>query len=420
MQHLATAGYAERYSLLANFRICSSWTCAIAETRAERKYNMSASEPTHKDNQEDTGDQEAIVNSHATGAQEATGGQQTTGGQQADPKQQDLATTQKLAEEGELTKPQWRLWHTLVVLLLTLLIFVVGIIPSGLGVEGCRDDGGSSSACHNVVTWVAIMAIMVGAIGVIGRGAGGRWASILIDGRNQMSLSRMQLTLWTILILSTIIVMAMFQIRWGIYPSLKVQATSLPAVSNALNITVPNAVWALLGISTGSLVGAGLIKSQKKENKLGSQGESVLKSEAMKLSGTTETVSEQTTPTPNGDKTTPKYTNQGTLFAYTDPRYASFSDMFTGDEVGSAARVDIAKVQMFFFTVLIVLAYGVTVFSLFISASYPEKGLADVSTILVSLPPLQAGMVTFLAISHAGYLTSKAIPPTSTENTGAG
>ena len=59
------------------------------------------------------------------------------------------------------------------------------------------------------------------------------------------------LSLWTILVLSAFLTVAMFNIRKD--PS-----------DNLLNIAVPPQVWGLLGISTTSFVAAGAIKSQKK------------------------------------------------------------------------------------------------------------------------------------------------------------
>lgn len=50
---------------------------------------------------------------------------------------------------------------------------------------------------------------------------------------------------------------------------------------------------------------------------------------------------------------------QGVLFANTSVGDASFSDMFQGDEVTNKAYVDVAKLQMFFFTVIAGLTYGV-------------------------------------------------------------
>ena len=55
---------------------------------------------------------------------------------------------------------------------------------------------------------------------------------------------------------------------------------------------------------------------------------------------------------------------------------------------------------MFLFTVVLVLAYGLAVADMF------DKTQGT----FASLPAIDDGVVTLLAISHAGYLTRKALP----------
>ena len=71
------------------------------------------------------------------------------------------------------------------------------------------------------------------------------------------------------------------------------------------------------------------------------------------------------------------------------------SDMFQGDEVVDTAYVDLPKVQMFYFTVIGIVAYGYAV----------HTAMANVYTQeAFSLPD---ALVALLGISHAAYLTSK-------------
>jgi hypothetical protein len=57
-----------------------------------------------------------------------------------------------------------------------------------------------------------------------------------------------------------------------------------------------------------------------------------------------------------------------------------------------------AKIQLFFFTVLLVFAYAASVGALLRHNPYPT-----------SLPDVGGGMLPLLGISHAGYLMSKAV-----------
>jgi hypothetical protein len=95
--------------------------------------------------------------------------------------------------------------------------------------------------------WIVFMALMGITIVLIGHGITGQLDGFLIDPRNKMSLSRLQLVLWTIVILPAFLAAAVFNFGAG--------------AEDPLNITVPPEVWGLLGISAGSLVGSGIIKS---------------------------------------------------------------------------------------------------------------------------------------------------------------
>ncbi|HEY1764624.1 MAG TPA: hypothetical protein VGF85_06850, partial [Opitutaceae bacterium] len=96
---------------------------------------------------------------------------------------------------------------------------------------------------------------------------------------------------------------------------------------------------------------------------------------------------------------------QGTLYANTSMIDARVTDMFQGDEVGNTMHLDMAKVQMFFFTVIAALAYLILVF----------RNLRTPGQDLSSLPTLSDGVVYAVGISHAGYLASKGLDHTPTQ-----
>ena len=80
---------------------------------------------------------------------------------------------------------------------------------------------------------------------------------------------------------------------------------------------------------------------------------------------------------------------------------ADWSDIFRGELVSNYRVVDPAKVQMFFFTILLVFIYGTLVWGLL--AAEPDWQLAAT----VSLPAFSDSLVALLGISHAGYLVVK-------------
>ncbi len=95
--------------------------------------------------------------------------------------------------------------------------------------------------------------------------------------------------------------------------------------------------------------------------------------------------------------------SQGSSLAANDsPEQATWGDMFRHEEAGKEKAVDLAKVQMFFFTIVVVFAYGAAVFGLL------TKEAALANPLGVDFPTFSASLNALLGLSHAGYLTVKA------------
>ncbi|MCY4633954.1 MAG: hypothetical protein OXG04_05515 [Acidobacteria bacterium] len=91
---------------------------------------------------------------------------------------------------------------------------------------------------------------------------------------------------------------------------------------------------------------------------------------------------------------------EGRIVAKKSVEDASWSDLFIGEEVSDAAHLNLAKIQMFFFTILLLISYGVSVASLLIrSEAIPD-----------ALPDVGEGMLALFGISQGGYLVDKAVP----------
>ena len=216
---------------------------------------------------------------------------------------------------------------------------------------------------------IAVMVLMLLSLVFLGQYVLGRSLGILISERNLMSLARLQISIWTVIILSAYLVVALQRVSNG----------SL----NPLYIRMDETLWMLLGISTASLVGSPLILNRK-ESKKPSTGE--LERTALKLKENVDDINK------NSD---------GSLYRNTGMEDARFSDIFEGDEIGNTAHIDIAKVQMFVFTVVIAITY---IGSLLRWVAVPEEW--DV------FPALSPEVVALLGISHAGYLSNKAVSHT--------
>jgi hypothetical protein len=207
----------------------------------------------------------------------------------------------------------------------------------------------------------------------------------LVDARNKVSLSRFQTVLWTVLVVSAYLAAAVNNVR--------------TAQEAPLKIVVPKELWILLGISTASLVGSGLIKQEKCD-------QAPDPDRAKASLAKSEKRSPDDVVAVDGNQLTldDKVVSVGLMTVNASPDASSWLDMFKAEEVGNAGGLDLGKIQMFFFTVIIVLAYAVAVGSLLAS----EKGKIS------NLPALDQSAVALIGISHAAYLVNKAIPSTST------
>jgi len=243
------------------------------------------------------------------------------------------------------------------------------------------------SPCQYAVIglWRLLMLLLLLFCIFAGHSVTGYWRGLLIDSRNMISLSRLQLVMWTILLLSALVVAALINICLG--------------NSDPLNIKIDEQLYALMGISVVSLAGSSLIKTTKRTQKKNVEAEQDFRA----------TVNDPAVPNVNATDTDsvplPKTDIKGVLVTYTDPKHASWMDMFRGEESGNGAYLDIGKIQMFFFTLLIWFAYAMEV------AKVLQAGLGKPGT-NVDMPTLSQGMIVLLGISHAAYLTNKAVPQT--------
>ena len=92
------------------------------------------------------------------------------------------------------------------------------------------------------VSWLVLAVSLVAFAGIAGHGIKGVWRGMFIDERNMISLSRLQTLVWTVVVLSAYGTIALARVK--------------DAPASALDVTVPDTLWLLIGISTTSLVGS--------------------------------------------------------------------------------------------------------------------------------------------------------------------
>ena len=219
-------------------------------------------------------------------------------------------------------QPKWQ--FVLVVAAILLVNIVPGLVIAPHSLPGWR-----------LVSWFATIALFLLALVVIGERMAADWRGVLVDKRNVISLSRLQLVIWTTIVVSGILTSAVVNVVAG--------------APDPLVLNIPPEIWALLGISGTSFVATPLILDR--------------------------------------DPTT---------VSTNDAQQWAWADIFLGDKTDNDDKVDLSKVQQFFFTVIIVAIYMM------------KLGYNLVMADKVEFPPIDPGFVALLGISHAAYLIHKA------------
>ncbi len=224
-----------------------------------------------------------------------------------------------------------------------------------------------------LLSWLLLLALIIGVAATAGQAITGLWRGALIDDRNVMSLSRMQLLLWTCVVLSGYMTYALARIIQGL--------------EHPLDIALEPSLWALMGISTGSLVGSPLILEGKKR----------IAASLQQLEASKAALGEQQEANPED------FTHQGQLATNRSISSARWSDMITGEELDTAPHLDIARLQMLFFTLISVASFAVGLGHFFLVNA---PGIYGAQALF---PSPDESLVALIGISHGGYLTAKAV-----------
>jgi len=250
--------------------------------------------------------------------------------------------------------------------LLLLLIIVAAVLIGWLW------QAPDSKPSQAVTIWLLNMGLLIAFTVIAGHLITGIWRGVLIGPSNKISLSRLQMLLWTVLILSGFLIAVLINVHRG--------------KPNPLSVTLDAQLWALMGISTASLVGSPLLTNSKKSERPNPRAEGK----------TTEELKDQGVDTSH-------VTYEGKIQVNKGPEDASWMDIFKGEESGNCAYLDLARIQMFFFTLITWSVYAVALGTLFLKSI--KEGVSN-------FPAVDSSMVALLGISHAAYLANKAVPHT--------
>jgi uncharacterized protein YneF (UPF0154 family) len=261
--------------------------------------------------------------------------------------------------------------------------------------------------------WILVIALFVIFLAVIGAFISGRAMGLLLDSRNRMSLSTFQTILWTVILLSAFFTVAAALMQ------------TEGKVPNAFDIVMDARLWALMGISVTTLAGTPLLKDTKSRRSVSIRAiRDYAKSNAKRI---LERIGREPNRFPPAKFPLPNKSaddlmdlpddairaavaddRDGPLCIAPDPMKTAPIDIFRGDELVNCRRVDLAKVQMFFFTVIGALAY-----MLILVDWLTTLDLAAVTALNpATFPVLSEGFVAVLGISHAGFLGNTAVAQT--------
>lgn len=273
-------------------------------------------------------------------------------------------------------KSNWQVWHTLSLLGLLVVFGAVCWYQPPL------------------VSFLVGLASLTLFLVIAGHGVVGEWLGGLIDERNRMSMSRLQTALWTVVVLSGFLAAAVWNVRLPENAPPAPPANNPEAKNAKLGIGVPQELWWVLGISVTSLAGTPLIRSS-----LAKKDDTQTKKEGGQVSAAWANQENVLKQQSGGGEA---YT-VGRIACFSSPANARLADLFQGEQKADATHLDLGKVQVFFFTALLVFAYVVMLAEEFSKAA--NGGPYSIP----HFPALDKGIVTLLGISHAGYLANKAV-----------
>jgi hypothetical protein len=192
----------------------------------------------------------------------------------------------------------------------------------------------------SLLIWLAALGSLLGIALAAGRVITGDWRGILVDTRNKLSIARLQLLLWTSFVLSGWLAVVLADVAAG--------------ARDPLAVSVPQGLWAAIGVSTASLAAAPYILRRQ----------------------------------------------PGKLARNASPYAASWRDLLSDEVDGFDHLVDLGKLQMVLVTGVLLLAYAVAL----------AHRLSSGPPVVHSLPAVNDAFAILLGISHAGYLAKKRAP----------
>jgi hypothetical protein len=263
-------------------------------------------------------------------------------------------------------------------------------------VWGAVDVGRSASLVAPLLLSYGAIVVLILAGGLATRGT---WFGALVDKRNRVSLSRVQMLCWTIVLLGGYVVIATFNIAL-LGSDIRDLSLSAGAGNEAAQATLadfvgffPNldpALWAVLGLT----VAVSPFISQKILNQKPREGE------------------------PAGVDTqrvqSRSLVQGGPLDTRDSPADSRWSDLITGEEEANAHQVNVSRLQYLVITFLLLGSYLILLLRYLGSLDGTQILIAshDHVPVFPSMPPVDGTFLGLLVLSHGSYLAFKTLPAT--------
>lgn len=259
----------------------------------------------------------------------------------------------------------------------------------GAALRLVQAGGGASLVAPLALSYAAVLVLILAG----GLATTGTWFGALVDNRNRVSLSRLQMLAWTVVLLGAYVVIGTFNVALlgSAVRDLTLNAGSWAAAkATALQGFVgffPNmdaALWAALGLTA---VATPLVSQVILNRKAGDGGDA------------------------HGVEVRPLV---ATAPLETRERLdqSRWSDLITGEEAANAGQVDVSRLQFLVITFMLLGSYLVLLLRYLGSVGGTQILIAahDHAPVFPSMPPVDGTFLGLLALSHGGYLAFKALP----------
>jgi len=226
---------------------------------------------------------------------------------------------------------------------------------------------------------IALAALALVLIG-LGRGTSGRWFGVAISAQNRLSLSLVQMFVWTVMIVAAYAVYAGFNV------GLVAETAARERVALVSYFpSMPPWTWGLLGVTVGTPLASGVIKGLKP---VPGAAPAVVGGEALSRLGVA----------------------LSPLQRNASPDEASLLDLFFGEDVDDSRRIDITRTQNVLITLVLMLTYTGFLVATMSDLSPPMlAGLIGTPTEAPfgSFPNPGGTFVGLLLLTHTAYLGGK-------------